>query len=165
MEPRAEDSNGCLRPFFGGYRVYAIVRTGGRQYKVEPGQVIDVERLPAEEGQEVDLDEVLLVGGEGNTLIGQPTVPGARVRAKVAQNFRSPKIIVFKYKPKVRYRRFNTHRQNLTRLQIEEILTGAPKARAAETETVEVVAVETPVAETVTERVIETPTSETPTAE
>lgn len=112
--------------------MYAIVRTGGRQYKVEPGQVIDVERLPAEEGQEVDLDEVLLIGGESGTFIGQPTVPGAKVRAEIAQNFRSRKVIVFKYKSKVRYRRFNTHRQNLTRLQIKEIVTGAPVAVTAE---------------------------------
>ncbi|HEX5414088.1 MAG TPA: 50S ribosomal protein L21 [Chloroflexota bacterium] len=140
--------------------MYAIVRTGGRQYKVAPGQVIDVERLPAEEGQEVALDEVLLVGGEGNTLIGRPTVPGARVRATVAENFRSPKVIVFKYKSKVRYRRFNTHRQNLTRLKIEEILTGAPRAATTET-----AAVEEPVVETITETLVEEPVGGAPAVE
>jgi len=107
--------------------VYAVIESGGRQYKVTPGEVIEVNRLPVEAGQTIDLESVLMVGGdETEPRVGQPTVPGARVRAKVSGNFRSRKIIVFKYKSKVRYRRFNTHHQDLTRLVIKEIVTGAP---------------------------------------
>lgn len=105
--------------------MYAVIESGGRQYKVTPGEVIEVNRLPVEVGQTIDLDQVLMIGGgESELLVGQPTVPGARVRAKVSGNPRSRKIIVFKYKSKVRYRRFNTHRQDLTRLVIKEIVTG-----------------------------------------
>ena len=113
--------------------MYAVIVTGGRQYKVTPGEVIEVNRLPVEEGQTIDLGNVLLVGGaENGTLVGQPTVAGALVRAKVSGNFRSRKIIVFKYKNKTRYRRFNTHRQDLTRLVIKEIIP-SPAAHGSET--------------------------------
>jgi len=113
--------------------VYAVIVTGGRQYKVTHGEVIEVNRLPVEEGQTIDLGNVLLVGGaETGTLVGQPTVAGALVRAKVSGNFRSRKIIVFKYKNKTRYRRFNTHRQDLTRLVIKEIIP-SPAAQGSET--------------------------------
>jgi large subunit ribosomal protein L21 len=105
--------------------VYAVIATGGRQYKVSLGEVIEVNRLPVEQGQTIDLDNVLLIGSDEGTLVGQPTVPGAVVRARVSGNFRSRKQIVFKYKSKVRHRVFNTHRQDLTRLVIKEILTGA----------------------------------------
>ena len=104
--------------------MYAVIATGGRQYKVSQGEVIEVNRLPVEPGQTIDLDHVLLIGGEDGTQVGQPTVPGALVRARVSGNFRSRKQIVFKYKSKVRHRVFNTHRQDLTRLVIKEILTG-----------------------------------------
>jgi large subunit ribosomal protein L21 len=111
--------------------VYAVIETGGRQYKVIPGEVIEVNRLPVEEGQTIDLGNVLLVGGdEGGPLVGKPTVEGALVRAKVSGNFRSRKIIVFKYKNKTRYRRFNTHRQDLTRLVIKEIVSSATPVEA-----------------------------------
>lgn len=102
--------------------MYAIIQTGGRQYKVSPGDVIEVNRLPVEVGQTIDLSDVLMIGNGAETVVGRPVVSGAVVRARVASNFRSPKIIVFKYKPKVRYRNFNTHRQDLTRLVIKEIL-------------------------------------------
>jgi large subunit ribosomal protein L21 len=117
--------------------VYAVIETGGRQYKVAPGEVIEVNRLPVEAGQTIELDQVLLIGGgESETMVGKPTVAGARVRAKVSDNFRSRKIIVFKYKNKTRYRRFNTHRQDLTRLVIKEIMpTAAEEALAEELET------------------------------
>lgn len=106
--------------------MYAVVETGGRQYKVVPGEVIEVNRLPAEVGQTIELGKVLMIGGEeGACVVGQPTVSGAVVRARVAAQPRSRKIIVFKYKPKVRYRRMNTHRQDLTRLVIKEIVPGA----------------------------------------
>ncbi len=113
--------------------MYAIVVTGGRQYKVAPGEVIEVNRLPVEVGQTIDLENVLLIGGDGaETRVGTPLVPGAKVRARVAANPRSRKQIVFKYKPKVRYRRFKTHRQDLTRLVIKGIVTGVPVAGGTE---------------------------------
>jgi large subunit ribosomal protein L21 len=104
--------------------MYAVVETGGKQYKLQVGDVVDVEILPAELGQSVDLDRVLMVAEEGEVKIGRPTVPGARVRAKVVGQVRGDKVIVFKYKPKVRYRRRIGHRQPYTRLSVEEIVPG-----------------------------------------
>ena len=101
--------------------VFAIIRTGGKQYRVEPGQAITVERLPYEVGQEVELNEVLLVSGEDGVRVGTPLVEGAKVRATVLAHERGPKIVVMKYKPKKRYRRKTGHRQELTRLRIETI--------------------------------------------
>ncbi len=102
--------------------MYAIVRTGGRQYRAEPGQLIDVERLPFEEGATVELTDVLLVApDEGQPLIGRPTVEGAVVKATVVEQGRGPKIFVWKYKPKERYRRRRGHRQYYTRLRIDSI--------------------------------------------
>ncbi|MCS7206954.1 MAG: 50S ribosomal protein L21 [Dehalococcoidia bacterium] len=104
--------------------LYAIIQAGGKQYRVRPGDIIDVERLEAEPGTEVDLDLVLLVEQDGQVLIGQPSLNGARVRAVVRDIFRGPKLIVFKYKPKKRYRRKSGHRQWYTRLLIKDILVG-----------------------------------------
>ncbi|MBX5466836.1 MAG: 50S ribosomal protein L21 [Firmicutes bacterium] len=99
--------------------MYAIVETGGRQYRVEPGQVVVVERLPGEEGAEIEIDRCLMVAGDqGETWVGTPYVPGAKVVAQVLRQERGPKILVFKYKPKVNYRRRQGHRQNLTRLKV-----------------------------------------------
>jgi large subunit ribosomal protein L21 len=105
--------------------MYAVVETGGRQYRVQPGDTLDVELLGALDGATVELDRVLLVGGEGDTAVGQPLVSGARVIAEVVGEVRGPKIVVFKYKSKVRYRRKTGHRQNLTRLRVTEIRGGA----------------------------------------
>ena len=106
----------------GGNGIYAIIRTGGKQYKVAPGDTVDVERLSAEEGSTVELDDVLLVADEKGTKVGEPTVAGAKVIAEVLGENRDRKIIVFKYKPKVRYRRKKGHRQVHTRLAIKEIV-------------------------------------------
>lgn len=103
--------------------VYAIVATGGKQYRVEPGQRLEVEKLPAEPGSQVDLGEVLLVGDGDTITVGQPTVPGARVLADVLGEVKGKKIIVFKYKNKVRYRRKTGHRQRYSRLVIKDIVT------------------------------------------
>ncbi|MBI4319074.1 MAG: 50S ribosomal protein L21 [Chloroflexi bacterium] len=103
--------------------MYAVVETGGRQYKVSEGQVIEVERIQAEPGQTIELDRVLLVSDD-QVAIGQPTVPGAKVIAKVIGEGKGEKIIVFRYKPKVRYRRKLGHRQTYTHLAIEEIVPG-----------------------------------------
>ncbi len=100
---------------------YAIVESGGKQYKAVEGSVIDVDRLPDEEGAKIDLDRVLMiVDGEKHT-IGTPEVKGAKVKATVAEHFKGPKIIVFKYHPKKRYRLKKGHRQQYTRLSIEKI--------------------------------------------
>ena len=103
---------------------YAIVETGGKQYRVQPGDSITVEKLPGEEGSTVELDRVLLVGQDSGVTVGQPIVDGAKVVAEVVTQARGDKIIVFKYKPKVRYSVKNGHRQSLTRLSIKEIVVG-----------------------------------------
>jgi len=103
--------------------VYAVVETGGKQYRVQVGQTLDVELLTAESGSDVELDRVLMVGGEGADLrIGTPILESARVVATVAEHHRGQKIIVFKMKAKKRYRRKRGHRQSLTRVQIKEII-------------------------------------------
>ena len=103
---------------------FAVVRTGGKQHRVEPGQTIDVEKLPVEEGQTVELTEVLLVSDDNGVHQGRPLVDGAKVVGRVVKQGRGPKIIVFKYKPKIRYRKKTGHRQALTRIAIEDIVTG-----------------------------------------
>lgn len=102
--------------------IYAIVETGGKQYKVSPGQTIDVERLPAEEGSTIELERVLLVADGDRVTVGKPTIEGAKVVAEVIGEGKGEKVIVFKYKPKVHYRRKTGHRQIYTRLAIKEIL-------------------------------------------
>ena len=103
-------------------RVSGIVETGGKQYKVSPGETIEVERLPAAEGSTIELDKVLLIADGDKLTVGTPTVDGAKVVAEVLGEGKRDKIIVFKYKPKVRYRRKKGHRQIYTRLAIKEIL-------------------------------------------
>jgi large subunit ribosomal protein L21 len=105
----------------GGKTVYAIVRTGGHQYRVAPGDTIEVEKLDAEKGAEVELTEVLMVSGDNGVQVGTPLVEGARVLATVVSQGKGEKLIVFKFKPKKRYRRKTGHRQSLTRLAIKEI--------------------------------------------
>jgi len=103
------------------YDVFAIIKTGGKQYKVGPGQTITVERLPYEVGQEIELKDVLLVSTDEGVRVGAPIVEGARVRATVVAHNRGPKILAFRYKSKKRVRRRRGHRQELTRLRIEAI--------------------------------------------
>jgi large subunit ribosomal protein L21 len=100
---------------------YAIVETGGKQYRVKVGDVLSVEKLDGEAGAAVTLDRVLLVGGDGSVKVGTPVVDGATVAATIADQYRGEKIVVFKYKPKKNYRRRTGHRQSLTRLQITGI--------------------------------------------
>ena len=108
--------------------MYAVVETGGKQYKVSPGQIVDVERLDVVEGDTVNLDRVLLFADDSNNVVvGNPTVDGAKVSATSRGNYKDKKIIVFKYKSKVRYSRKTGHRQNYTRLAIESIDMPAPK--------------------------------------
>ena len=101
--------------------MYAVIETGGKQYRVRPGQTVEVELLPAEPGATVTLERVLLVSNDGSTMVGQPTVEGARVVGTVAREGRGKKIIVFKYKSKKRYRRTKGHRQDYTYLTITDI--------------------------------------------
>jgi large subunit ribosomal protein L21 len=114
----------------GGLKIYAIIETGGKQYRVDPGQTIDVERLDAAEGDTVELDRVLLIADGDQVTIGTPTVDGAKVVATSKGVGKGEKVIVFKYKPKVRYRKKTGHRQRYTRLVIDKIVEpGAARAK------------------------------------
>ena len=102
--------------------MYAIIKTGGKQYKVKTGDLVEVEKLDAEVGGKVTFSEVLAVGEEGGELnVGSPLVAGASVEAVVKDQFRGKKIVVFKMKRRKGYRRTRGHRQGLTRVEIGEI--------------------------------------------
>lgn len=102
--------------------MYAVVKTGGKQYKVKEGQTLRVEKLEAQPGQSLDLEVLMVSGEDGQGLkVGTPTVSGAKVSAKVVEHGRADKVLVVKYKPKSRYKRVNGHRQPFTSLQIEKI--------------------------------------------
>lgn len=101
--------------------MYAIIETGGKQYRVQEGDVLFLEKLPAEDGQNVVFDKVLAVSDGDNFKVGTPVVDGASVTAKVLGHGKGKKIIVFKYKPKKNYRRKQGHRQPYTKVQIEKI--------------------------------------------
>ncbi|MFT8871514.1 MAG: 50S ribosomal protein L21 [Sporolactobacillus sp.] len=100
--------------------MYAIIETGGKQLKVEEGQSITVEKLPAGAGDTVTFDKVLFIGGD-DVKVGTPTIEGATVMAKVVEHGRDKKIIVFKFKKRKNYRRKQGHRQPFTKLTIEKI--------------------------------------------
>jgi len=104
------------------------VETGGKQYKVSPGQLIDVDKL-AVEGDSIELDRVYLVAEGDKVTLGRPTIAGAKVIADVVGEGKKDKVIVFKFKPKVRYRRKKGHRQPYTRLAIKEIVVGKRRKR------------------------------------
>ena len=108
--------------------IYAVVETGGKQYKVSPGQTIEVDRL-AVEGDSIELDRVYLVAEGDKVTLGRPTIAGAKVIADVVEEGKKDKVIVFKFKPKVRYRRKMGHRQPYTRLAIKEIVVGKRRNR------------------------------------
>ena len=101
--------------------MFAIVKTGGKQFKVQVGETIDVEKLDVVVGGDVRLEQVLLAANDGNIAYGRPVVEGAVVTARVVRQFKGPKLIIFKYKSKSRYRRRTGHRQNLTQLAIQAI--------------------------------------------
>lgn len=104
--------------------MYAVVETGGKQYKVEVGQTVDVERIPAEIGDTVELGRVLMVSTDEELRLGNPVVAGAKVTGSVVQQGRGKKIVVFRYKPKTRYRKKTGHRQSYTRVVVENIALG-----------------------------------------
>ena len=101
--------------------MYAIIKTGGKQYRVQGGETIFVEKLEAEVDSAVVFDEVLAVGGEGDLKVGTPIVSGAKVTGKVVAQGKEKKILVFKYKAKSNYRRRQGHRQPFTKVVIEKI--------------------------------------------
>lgn len=100
---------------------FAIIKTGGKQYLVEPGQKLKVEKLEAKEGAFLAFGEVLLKGDDKNVEIGNPLVKGAKVEVKVTRHGRGDKVIVFKYHAKTRYRKKKGHRQPFTEVSIEKI--------------------------------------------
>jgi large subunit ribosomal protein L21 len=101
--------------------MYAVLMTGGKQYRVEAGSTLVVEKVGGEPGSSITFDRILLVGDGEDVMIGSPTVPGASVSATVLGEALGPKIVVFKFKQKVKYRRRTGHRQHLTRLRIDSI--------------------------------------------
>lgn len=102
--------------------MYAVIHTGGKQYRVAKNDVIEVEKLPGEAGETIDIGEVLMLGDGPEATIGAPLVDGARVRATILEQMRGPKIIVFKKKRRKNYRRKKGHRQDLTVLRINDIV-------------------------------------------
>jgi large subunit ribosomal protein L21 len=102
--------------------VYAVVESGGRQYKVIEGQAITVEQLPYSAGEEIELNRVLLISDGDDVQVGQPVVEGAKVKATVLGEEKGSKIRIYKMHPRKRYRRRKGHRQTYTRLQVDEIV-------------------------------------------
>ncbi len=102
--------------------MYAIVKTGGKQYKVSEGDVIKVEKLDANIDEVVELDNVLALSNGTTLTVGAPVVEGAKVQVKVLEHDKAKKIIVFKYKPKKNYRRKTGHRQPFTKVVVEKIV-------------------------------------------
>lgn len=101
--------------------MYAVIKTGGKQYRVAEGDTIEVEKLPTDVGSEVRFEDVLLIGTEDETRIGTPMVSGALVTGKVVHAGRAPKVLVYKFKRRTKYRRKAGHRQFFTRVLIEGI--------------------------------------------
>ncbi len=131
--------------------MFAVIKTGGKQYRVEEGDVLSVEKLGAEKGQKIGFDRVLLIDDGEATFIGTPVLENARVRAEVLENFKDEKILVFKKKRRKQFRRTRGHRQELTLVRIEKIVSdwGAlPEEEKARLET-KSEAVEQPKAEPV----------------
>ncbi len=132
---------------------YAIIETGGKQLRVEPGRFYDIDLLPAAEGDQISLENVLLVQHDGDVHIGQPLVEGALVEGTVMRHLRGKKIIVYKMRPKKKTRKKRGHRQELTRLMIDSIsLNGKLLTAEPQTSATEVTPVST---ETVTETTTE----------
>lgn len=104
--------------------MYAIIRTGGRQYRAEVGAIFDIDRLPYEINHSFEIADVLLVGNGDHTVIGQPTVDGAKVKLTVIDQVKADKVIVFRYRQRTNYRRKTGHRQKYTRVRIDEIVFG-----------------------------------------
>ncbi len=111
--------------------MFAVIRTGGKQYRVAPNDIIEIEKIAGKPGDIVELSEVILLGGDGGPKTGSPTIAGALVAAEVIEQRRADKIKVFKKKRRKNYRRTKGHRQELTALRITEILTDGKKPSKA----------------------------------
>ena len=107
-----------------------MIKTGGKQYAVEPGKKIKIEKLLADEGKEVVFDQVLLVQDKDKVEVGNPLVEGAKVTGKVLKHDRGKKVVVFKFKAKKRQKTKRGHRQNYTEVEITEVLSSALKSRS-----------------------------------
>jgi large subunit ribosomal protein L21 len=115
--------------------MFAVIKTGGKQYKVAPNDILRVEKIEGQAGDTIELDAVLAVGGEAGVTLGAPLVEGAMVAAEVIEQGRADKIIVFKKKRRKNHRRRNGHRQHETVLRVTEILTDGKKPRKAPSKT------------------------------
>lgn len=104
---------------------YAVIRTGGKQYRVAPGEIVRVEKLSADPGAEVEFGDVLMTSSEAGIRIGQPNVPGAKVTGQVVQQGKAKKILIFKKKRRKNYRRRQGHRQMFTEVRVTRIEMGA----------------------------------------
>lgn len=109
---------------------YAVFKTGGKQYRVKPGDTLDVEKLPDAVDSIAEFGEVLAISNEGQLTFGSPHIQGAKVLARIDSHYKDRKLMVFKYKAKTRYRRKRGHRQTYTRVQIQDIQVDQPRARA-----------------------------------
>ncbi|MEO8511030.1 MAG: 50S ribosomal protein L21 [Chloroflexota bacterium] len=113
--------------------MYAVLSSGGKQYRVEPGSTLTIEKLTEEAGASVTFDRVLLVADGDDVMVGTPTVSGATIAATILGAELGPKIVVFKFKQKAKYRRRTGHRQHLTRIRIDEISANGRSERRTET--------------------------------
>ncbi len=102
--------------------MYAVIQTGGKQYKVEPGDTVNIETINGSDGDSVEFDEVLLIENDGDVNVGTPLIPGAKVKGTILGHDRGKKLIVFKLKRRKDYRRKNGHRQNYTAVKIDSVL-------------------------------------------
>jgi large subunit ribosomal protein L21 len=132
---------------------YAIIEASGKQFRVEPGRYYDFDRMAVDEDGTVEIDQVLLVSHDGETMVGQPHVEGAAISGTVMRHLRGPKIIVYKMKPKKKTRKKRGHRQELTRLMIDtitingKVLAGEASTSAAPTDAEPIPATTTAAAE------------------
>ena len=110
--------------------MYAVFRTGGKQYRASKGDKLRIERLDAEEGATVEFDEVLLVGEGANVQLGSPVLSGGMVKAKVTAQGRSKKVVVLKFRRRTNYKRVKGHRQHFTEVEVTSITASAPKKAA-----------------------------------
>ncbi|MFZ5618290.1 MAG: 50S ribosomal protein L21 [Pseudomonadota bacterium] len=110
--------------------MYAVVKTGGKQYRVAKDDVLKIERLPGAEGDVITLDEVLMIGNGAAVTVGAPLIAGASVAAEIVEQARGPKIVIFKKRRRQNYRRKKGHRQLLTVVKITDILTDGAKPSA-----------------------------------
>jgi large subunit ribosomal protein L21 len=110
--------------------MYAVIRTGGKQYRVSEGDVVEIERLDGEAGSAVTFDEVLLLSDEGNTELGRPLVVGAAVSGELVEQYKARKIIIFKQKRRKNYRRKQGHRQLMSRVRITSVGRGGAAVEA-----------------------------------